>query len=332
MSIGDRAFAACVSAALLVGPRARAGSEGPATRTDESGSEHAPMVIALEWKQGAGAEGCIDRETLQREVEERLERRVFGDVSQADVLLVGQIERGESDFVARISMVAASGHVLGERELHGESPDCARLDDSLALVIALAIDSLRAVPVALLRIPKSAPREPWSARVGPTLVGSWGLVPGIGFSAGVDVSVRPPSFWPVEVVATFSPFDQRGETAGRGANFSALQLGLFLCPFTLANRVEFRGCFGVQADRLSASGFGVDREQSPSSTLVSFPVLRGVAFVPLGGLVGLSPNFSVAVPFSRDRFYYTDGNVQQTVHQPQAVMLFLGVGLLLGIP
>jgi hypothetical protein len=317
-------------APLLVAPPARAGSNAPAVR-DESGSDRGAMVIALKWKHGPGAEGCIDRDTLQRAVEERLERRIFGDASQADVMLVGQVERGDSDFVARLSMVAASGRVLGQRELHSDSPDCTRLDDSLALVIALAIDSLRAVPVDSLRIPKGTPREPWNARLGPTLVGSWGLVPGVGLSAGVNVSVRPPSFWPLEFVATYSPFPQRGQTAGHGASFTAIQLALLLCPITFANQVEFRGCLGVRADHLRASGFAVDRQESPSSTLVS-PALRGGAFVPLGRLAGLSADFSAAVPFSRDRFYYQEGDVKQTVHQPNAVMLFSGIGLLLRIP
>jgi hypothetical protein len=332
MGIQDWGVAACVSAALLVAPSAHAGPEGPTAPTDEPGADRAPLVVALQWKQAPGADGCVDRETLQREVEGRLERHVFGDPAQADVFVVGQVERGESDFVARLSMVAASGRVLGQRELHSESPDCARLDDPLALVVALAIDSLRAVPVASLRIPKSPLREPWSARVGATAVGSWGLVPGIGFSAGVDVSISPPFFWSVEVLAAYSPFPTRGESQGRGATFTALQLALFLCPVTLANHVEFRGCFGVQVDHLSASGFAVDRQASPVSTLVSFPVLRGGVFLPVSPLVGLSSDFSVAVPFSRDRFYYQQGNVQQTVHQPRAVMLFLGMGLLLRIP
>ena len=331
MGIEACAFAACVAAPLLIAAPARAGSDGSVAVADEPSSERPSMVIALRWKQGPGAEGCIDRETLQRGVEERLERPVFGDASEADVLMVGQVERAESDFVARLSMVAASGRVLGQRELHSDSADCARLDDSLALVIALAIDSLRAMPMGSLRIPKGAPREPWSARVGATLVGSWGLVPGIGFSAGVDVSVRPPSFWPIEVVATYSPFPQRGQTAGHGATFTAMQLGLVLCPVTLTKPVEIRGCFGVQVDHLKASGFAVDRPDSPSSTLVS-PVVRGGALVPLGRLVGLSTDFSAAVPFSRDRFYYLEGEVQQAIHQPQPVMLFLGIGVFLRIP
>jgi len=332
MRFHDWAVAACMSATWVAAPWARADAEESTAATEEPGTEHAPLVVALQWKQAPGAEGCIDRETLQREVEGRLERHVFGEPAQADVFLVGQVERGESDFVARLSMVAASGRVLGQRELHSDSSDCGRLDDPLALVVALAIDSLRAVPVGSLRIPKSPPRELWSARVGATAVGSWGLVPGIGFSTGVDVTISPPFFWPVEILATYSPFPSRGESQGRGATFTSLDLAFFLCPLTLPNSIEFRGCLGIQVDRLNASGFALERQATPASTLVSFPVLRGGIFFPVSPLIGLSSDFSIAAPFSRDRFYYQQGNVQQTVHQPQAVMLFLGMGLLLRIP
>src|SRR5262249_46842846 len=116
MGTADRAFAAAfVSASLFFASAARPSPNG-------AGTEERPMIVAIDWRRGPGAEGCLDGPTLEREVEGRLERRVFGNAMEADVFLHGQVERREADFVARLSMVAANGKVLGERELRSDAP------------------------------------------------------------------------------------------------------------------------------------------------------------------------------------------------------------------
>src|SRR5690349_1219825 len=131
MGTADRACTAAFVAVTLLGASS-AEAQANGTRSGDATDERA-MVVAIDWRRGAGAEGCIDAPMLEREVEGRLERRVFGNAMEADVFLHGQIERRESDFVVRLSMVAANGRVLGERELRSDSPDCARLDESLAV-------------------------------------------------------------------------------------------------------------------------------------------------------------------------------------------------------
>jgi hypothetical protein len=332
MGTADRACLAAFGAVtLLFGPPAVAAPNGPAPRRDEPAEER-PTVIAVDWRRGAGAEGCIDGPMLEREVEGRLERRVFGNAMEADVFLHGQVERRDNDFFARLSMVAANGRVLGERELRSEAPDCARLDESLAVVVALAVDSLRAMPAAALRVPKATPRDGWSAKVGPTLVGSWGLLPEPGLSVGFDVTLQPPSFWPVDFAWSISPISTDIERSGRVAEFSAMQFGAFLCPLSYAARIELRQCLGGEFDYITATGTSFDVQRSTSS-IVAGPASRTVLFLPIGRASGVSTNFNLAVPLLRDRFTYTaDGGRVELLHRPAPVMLFLGLGLAVRIP
>jgi hypothetical protein len=338
MDTADRACAAAfVSAGLFLGASVRAAPPGGPDAPDAgvgrtSPAEERAMIVAMDWRRAAGAEGCIDGPTLEREVEGRLERRVFGNAMEADVFLHGQVERRDTDFVARLSMVAANGRVLGERELRSDAPDCARLDESLAVVIALALDSIRAMPAASLRVPKASPRDGWTAKVGPTFVGSWGLLPDPSMTMGFDVSVQPPSFWPFDFAWSLGLFPTKVERSGRTAEFSSMQFGLFLCPFSYVSRVELRTCLGTEADYVSATGVSFDVQRTTGSWVVG-PSARTVLFFPLGHAAGFSSNFSLAVPLLRDRFTYTaEGGQVELLHRPAPVVLFLGLGVLLRIP
>jgi hypothetical protein len=327
-----RCAAALLAASTFFSAAAQSSPNGPAPRRDDPGEEHPATIVALDWKRGAGTEGCIDAAALEREVEGRLERRVFGNAMEADVFLRGQIERRAGDFEARLSMVAANGRVLGERELHTEALDCRRLDESLAVVIALALDSLRAIPAASLRVPTSAPRPGWSAKVGPTVVGSWGLLPTAAVSVGFDVAVQPPSLWPIDFAWSLSPASTRVDWSGRGANFSAMQLGLYVCPLAHGSGIELSGCLGAELDYLTATGFALDIERSAQS-LVFGPALRTSVFFPFGHAAGFTTNFNLAVPLLRDRFTYTtEQGTVVVLHRPEPVMLFLGIGILVRIP
>src|ERR1043165_8283031 len=90
---------ASIAALVLRGAAAYAGPNVTPAASASRPDEAAPsMIVALDWRRGAGAEGCIDGPTLRREVEGRLERRVFGNAMEADVFLRGQVERRETDF------------------------------------------------------------------------------------------------------------------------------------------------------------------------------------------------------------------------------------------
>ena len=328
ITAGHACGAAFVLAGLSWGSLARAGPQTP--RRDEPGDERPAMIVALDWKRGAGAEGCIDTAALEHEVEGRLDRRVFGNAMEAHVFLRGQVERRETDYQAHLSLVAANGRTLGERELRSDALDCSRLDESLAIVIALAIDSLRAIPVTALRVPKAAPRETWSARLGVAAVASVGILPRPGVGFGAEVGVQPPAFWPIEARFTVG-FSSRAELAGHGADIYAMQGQLATCPLAYGSTYELRGCFGAEIDRLQATGFALDIQRTPVGWVVA-PVGKLEATANLGHTWGFTGNFSLAVPVLRDRFTFVSEQGQEVLYEPSRAAVLFGIGFFARIP
>jgi hypothetical protein len=149
---------------------------------------------------------------------------------------------------------------------------------------------------------------------------------------GFDVVVQPPSFWPFDFAWSIAPFPATADHSGHTAEFSAMQFGLAVCPFSYVARVELRQCFGAEADYVTASGVSFDVQHSTSSVVVG-PAARTALFLPMGRAAGFSSNFSLAVPLLRDRFTYrAEGGTVEVLHRPAPVVLFLGIGLLVRIP
>lgn len=94
------------------------------------------------WVRLPGAERCIGTQELAQRVEERLGRPVFVSASEGDLALEGRVERDEDHdrWTATLVMSDRRGRILGRRVLQAPGPDCSALDDSLTLVIAIAID------------------------------------------------------------------------------------------------------------------------------------------------------------------------------------------------
>src|SRR5690242_20041849 len=102
----------------------------------------AQQTSSLSWVRLPGAESCISTQALAERVEQRLGRRVFVSASQADLSLEGRVERVAAPpaFVANLVVSDPLGRVLGRRVLRTAGTDCAQLEASLVLVIAIAID------------------------------------------------------------------------------------------------------------------------------------------------------------------------------------------------
>ncbi|WP_257457842.1 hypothetical protein [Archangium lipolyticum] len=105
----------------------------------------------LRWN---AAPGCIQAAPLARAVEGRLGRTVFGP--EPEFLVDGVLERGTpSGWKAKLSLVDASGNVLGSREVSTKEEACTAIEPRLLLVIALMID-----PSAAFSSPASPPPPP----------------------------------------------------------------------------------------------------------------------------------------------------------------------------
>ncbi|MDD9969180.1 MAG: hypothetical protein OXR73_23260 [Myxococcales bacterium] len=112
---------------------------GLAVLTSQAAAQRAP---SLGWVRMPGAEACISTRALAERVERRLQRDVFVSASQSELAVEGRVAPGDgpNSWVATLVMSDPDGRVLGQRELRAEGQRCAVLDESLTLVIAIAID------------------------------------------------------------------------------------------------------------------------------------------------------------------------------------------------
>jgi len=97
----------------------------------------------LELSKGSGAEQCLDGPNLTRAVEARLQRRVFHADGPPTLYVKIALARDvdATGWSALLTMRDGNGAFLGRRSLVTEAADCSALDDSLALVVALLVDS-----------------------------------------------------------------------------------------------------------------------------------------------------------------------------------------------
>jgi hypothetical protein len=90
---------------------------------------------------GPGTEQCLDRPSLARAVEARLRRQVFRADVPVTLHVKISIAHAGGSWSALLTMHDGAGAFLGRRSLVTEAADCSALDDSLALVVALLVES-----------------------------------------------------------------------------------------------------------------------------------------------------------------------------------------------
>ena len=94
----------------------------------------------LNWVRLPGAESCIAAVELAERVEARLGRPVFVRSNEAIVVIEGRVEPVPPlGFAAVIRVSDPDGTLYGTRELTSADADCRKLDEVLALVIAVTI-------------------------------------------------------------------------------------------------------------------------------------------------------------------------------------------------
>ncbi|MFO0614943.1 MAG: hypothetical protein U0414_20305 [Polyangiaceae bacterium] len=295
--------------------------------------ESAPSVaraadrrVALDWSRAEGADSCVDEAGLAKAVDAVLGRGVFGPRATAEATVHGRIQRGPKGWSAHLFLDDASGKVLGTRDVDSEEADCRAFDDSIALVVALAVDALGEVPAPTLHEPPIVPTPrptPWRGEVGVVAAGSFGLLPGVAGALGFRAAVQPPGFWPIGAEARFW-LPSAAEEDGRGADFTAWEVGLDLCAPLLRKIIEPRICAGFQIGQLRGEGFGLPVSTASTAWLANVR-LEATPFIHLGERFALAPAIGLSIPTIRDRFYYTLGAdpTRRILHQPApAVVLF----------
>lgn len=305
-------------------------------------AQHAPppLTAYLDYERGAGAQGCVAPGALREGVEQRLGRDVFVDRDAADMTVQIRAAREGQRFKVRIELVDRDGVTRGRRRLDTRARHCSALDDSLALVVALAVDiavqsrivepsvpapdvpppstpapaaplAAPPVPETGLEIPETvhAPRatesEPlrWRASIGGALAS--GVLPSAAAGMQARLELEPARFWPIGVDVTFWHGQRLGEAAG--ADFALRTLKLDVCPWTLERaRWALLICASELVGIIEADGFGFDRSPRNDDWLVaagaSVHVRYGVSmwFVQLSG--------SLLGTLVQRRYFYTDAN------------------------
>lgn len=319
----------------------------------------------LELERSDDARSCIDSKRLARGVERRLRRRVFDPNAEATLFVHVTLQRREDEFAASIELSDATG-VLGRRELTTAARHCSALDDSLALVVALLVESPpeRAEPVEQspakpessrttrppgavqpapaaapreqtpkvtpsIEIPREtlAPREPFRFALRASALGGVGLLPGVALGPELGLAVRPPHGpW---IVATLEAYLSHTESASAdaGARLARQRLGLEICaPEVGISSLSL--CFGQRLGAFSASGFGFDHTFERRVVTFAFGAGPDLTF-PLGRYFAAMLGARLEVPVSRHRFdaALRDGSVHDLFAEPPvAATLRAGLG------
>ena len=292
--------------------------------TSRARAEAPRSEARLEVVRDDSTRSCLTDKALQRSVERRLRRKVFG--TDAPFSLRVTFERTESAWLAALELSDADGP-LGKRQLSTEARHCSALDDSLALVVALLVDTPpereppppitpheaapeparparpRPARPSALEIPAEsfAPREPlgFGAR-GSGFVAA-GLVPGLGLGAEVAVEVVLPR-GPRIVVSVDATLTREQSGSGGSAEFSARRAGLELCGLGGSwGTLSVEPCVGQRVGWLGASGF--DFDQNLDTTRLYYAVAAGGdAALTVARALRLSAGLRSEFPLTRDRF------------------------------
>lgn len=334
-------------------------SFGVAALLVESAASATPPAASarLELERSEDARACLDDKRLVRAVERRLRRAAFDPTKAATLFVRVALSKRENEFVAAIELSDAEG-VLGRRELSTSARHCSALDDSLALVVALLVESPpeRVAPpppatpaepepppsaepakapvfsasATRIEIPKEtlAPREPFRFAVRASAIGAAGLLPRVAVGPELGFAVRPPHGpW---VRATVELFLQQTESVASdaGARLSRQRAGLELC----APEVGFPWlalCFGQRVGAFSASGFGFDH--SFDRRVMTFALAGGPDLIfPFGRYLSLSVGARLELPLSRHRVDagLSDGGIRELfVEAPVSATVRAGLDL-----
>jgi hypothetical protein len=295
------------------------------------GAAAEPVKTELELDRTAEAGACIDAPRLMRNVERRLRRKVFVSDSEAELKIKVGFERAGNQWTARVQVSDALG-ALGRRDITTEARHCSAIDDSLALVVALLVDTppVRPEPVAVIaarevppqaskpaprdeappiftaiELPKEtlAPREPFQFDVRGCGTLGLGLLSGLAPGIELGVGVKPPTGpWIRLFGELFFAREHGVSNQGAGARLSTSRIGLEICG--LSTRIGAFGaevCVAQKLGRIHALGFGFDQNLD-SARLYYALALGGNAVASLTRSLGVFVGLHGEIPFTRDRF------------------------------
>jgi len=268
----------------------------------------------------------MDASTLAATVERTLGRAVFHGRAPVRATIVGSARSVDSGgYSAHLSLLAVDGTKLSERSLTTEG-DCRRLDDSIAVVVSLMIDSLEEEasalfiptrpprpPAVLLTLETVAPAAPAPAHASAAIAlgfgsgVSTGLLPSIVPFVAMRAEVEPTALMPIALtLRDHAPSDARVE--GAGGQFYALSGELALCPTAKAGRLVRLGvCLGAGAGAIHGSPLGLLGGHSSDAPIV-FALAAPSAAVRVAGPLWFRAEAGMLVLLLRETWGFLDGN------------------------
>jgi hypothetical protein len=267
-------------------------------------------------------------------------------------------------FIVDTALFDVAGVELGTRRLETAARHCSALDDSLALVLSLALDVRTRVPAELEppsvaaapasapeAAPPAAPSMPLSVstpeiqRLAPTplvipasthparepwrVAGSLGAVLGAGLMPSLGLGVRGK----LELSApsfwplglAFAAWGEQSVGGARGADFDVYSVELTLCPLSHAvGAWHLQACAEQLLGRVDAAGFGFDEQAPQDRWLVALGGAAGARYE-LGALfVGVEG--SLLAPLVRRRYFYRAGE-RVSLYDSPLLLGLLGVSI-----
>jgi hypothetical protein len=288
----------------------------------------------------------MDASTLAATVERTLGRAVFQGDAPVRATIVGSARSIDSGgYSANISLLAVDGTRLSERSLTTEG-DCRRLDESIAVVVSLMVDSLQEHASALV-IPTRPPRapailpplEPTAPTAGAPAHASAAIA--LGFGAGVSTGllptiaplvamraeVAPAAFLPVALtLRAYAPSDARVQ--GAGGEFYAWSGELALCPTAKAGRrVRLGACLGAGAGAIHGSPLGLLGGHSSDAPIV-FALAAPSAALRVAGALWLRAEAGLTVLLLQEPWGFVDGHGDYVeAYHPGTIAPFTSLGV-----
>jgi hypothetical protein len=268
---------------------------------------------------------CIDAPTLAATVERTLGRAAFHGDAPAVATIVGSARSAESGgHSAHISLLAIDGTTLSERSLTTEG-DCQRLDESIAVVVALMVDSLEERARALF-VPATPPRPPRVLETVSAPAVAVGL--GAGVSGGLlptptplivlRAEIAPSAFMPIALGARVHTASD-ALVGGAGGEFHASSGELSLCPTATKSRLRLGVCVGAGAGAVHGSPVGLLGGRSSDLPMI-FALAVPSAAVRIAGPVWLRAEAGLQVQLLRTSWGYVAGDgTYVDVYQPGIV-------------
>jgi hypothetical protein len=288
-----------------------------------------PRGVELRWE---AARGCIDRASLASLVERTLRRSVFHVLAPAVPVATidGRVEPAAgAGFRAHIELRLPTGAVASTRDVETTSESCDRLDESIAVVIALMLDRLtrpapqnpaepsapqptpapspapEPAPSPIAVPPEPAPARPEARVLAETgLAAIAGLLPDAGPAAYLRAAWETGRFSVAMHVSAFLP--DRAVSGGAGAEISAWAALLDGCAWPLVEKGWRLGaCAGGGAGWMAAAPVGLVGARETTLPL-AFATASVDGMLRVAGPLWVHLSLSGWVPLVAPHYFYHD--------------------------